>query len=391
MKKRVLQYLLHMLVTILVIVPALIVFGLMHGASLHYGDDPKAAILSQDGPYIFFEDEDTLSIRYVTGSRDAGYTVERSTVPADTTQSATCYNHFDSTSFEIPIRTEFQQPSVMYEDGKKILAISDIEGNYLAFRDFLVNSGVIDEELNWTFGEGHLVLVGDFVDRGAFVTQVLWLIYKLDHEAAAHGGHVHFIIGNHELKAMQGDYLAASPKYYRVAAVLEKQQAQLYDSGSLLGRWLASKNALERINGVLFVHGGAHPDLADSGLSLEELNQVIRRNYRTTYFPKPDQDLEQSIVSTQTGPSWYRGYFKEDLSQTQIDRVLDHFEAKAVVVGHTIQSKVNRRFEGRVIGIDVRHPSDDHKSWPKRRSEGLFIDGDLYYRVLDDGGREILH
>jgi len=244
--------------------------------------------------------------------------------------------------------------------------------------------------LNWVFGQGHLVLVGDFVDRGMFVTQVLWLVYKLEQDAAAFGGKVHFIIGNHELKAMQGDYLAASLKYFRVASVLGKQQFELYGAGSVIGRWLASKNAIELINGVLFVHGGIHPDLATSGLSLQELNQMMRDNYYTTYFPRPTKDTEQLVVSTETGPSWYRGYFKANLTQAQVDDGLDHFGAKAVVVGHTIQGKVNRQFEGRVIGIDVQHPSDDHKSWPGRRSEGLFIDGDSYYRVLDSGERVVL-
>ena len=78
--------------------------------------------------------------------------------------------------------------------------------------------------LNWTFGNGHLVLVGDFVDRGFSTTQVLWFIYKLEQEAEKQGGYVHYILGNHELKNMQGNYESASLKYFHVAAILEKQQ-----------------------------------------------------------------------------------------------------------------------------------------------------------------------
>ena len=66
--------------------------------------------------------------------------------------------------------------------------LSDIEGNFQAFRDFLINAKVIDTGLNWTFGDKHLVLVGDFVDRGASVTQVLWLIHKLEQQACAPAG-----------------------------------------------------------------------------------------------------------------------------------------------------------------------------------------------------------
>jgi len=385
MRKRLWQYAVHMLVTLAVLIPAAVVFGLMNDASLHYGDDPRAATISQDGPYIFIEADSSLSVSYVSGSRSEGYAVDRREFAKDSGKAAVSYYAFDSTSFAFPIRVEFAQPRVIHADGNKILALSDIEGNYRALRDFLVASGVIDRELRWTFGTGHLVLVGDVVDRGAFVTQVLWLLYKLEHEAAAQGGQVHLIIGNHELKAMQGDYLAASEKYARVAAVLGRQQPDLYSSSTVIGRWLESKNTMELINGVLFVHGGIHPDVAGSSLGLEEVNAVLRRNFRKTYFPRPTKDIEQLLVSTETGPSWYRGYFRADLTQAQVESGLDLFNASAVVVGHTLQGKVNRQFDGRVIGIDVRHPSDDHKSWPSRRSEGLFIDGGRFYRVLDTG------
>jgi len=40
-----------------------------------------------------------------------------------------------------------------------------------------------------------LVINGDLVDRGEFVTQVLWLLYKLEQQALAQNGMVHVILG----------------------------------------------------------------------------------------------------------------------------------------------------------------------------------------------------
>ena len=40
-----------------------------------------------------------------------------------------------------------------------MLVISDIEGNFEAFRKLLQGNGVIDENFNWTYGKDHLVLV----------------------------------------------------------------------------------------------------------------------------------------------------------------------------------------------------------------------------------------
>lgn len=283
----------------------------------------------------------------------------------------------------------FKIPKTTYNDTNPVLAISDIESGYKSFRDFLIQNNVIDDSLNWTFGKGHLVLVGDFIDRGSSATQVLWFIYKLEQEAEKHGGVVHYILGNHELKNLQGQYRSAELKYYGVAAILGKQHSNLYDSNSFIGRWLTSKNTIELINGNLFAHGGLHPDVANCDLSLDEINQVIRENYYKIYYPKAEPSEEQFdeklLISTRTGISWYRGYFKADLTQEQIDGALNKFDAKSIIVGHTLQSKVNRQYNGRVIGIDVRHPKDYSKNWPNKKSEGLLIKEGKYFRVFDNG------
>ena len=64
-----------------------------------------------------------------------------------------------------------------------MFVVSDIEGEFKAFRQLLQGNNIIDENFNWTFGNGHLVLTGDFVDRGTLVTEVLWLIYSLEEKA----------------------------------------------------------------------------------------------------------------------------------------------------------------------------------------------------------------
>lgn len=385
MKKRILRYVKHILLTFIVLGGLAVIFGLYNGASLHYGDNPLMYKIGDEGPYVFYENDSVLSVNYVRGSEDDGFYLDKKKYPSNSEIPTTSYFQIDSTSFDFKLKSEIKPPKTTYNDGNPIVAVSDIEGGYKTFRDFLINSKVIDANLNWIFGRGHLVLVGDFVDRGWSVTQVLWFIYKLEQDAAKQGGLVHFIIGNHELKNMQGDYGASAEKYLFVGNILGKVQSELYNSNSFLGKWMSSKNALELINGNLFAHGGIHPDVADSKLSLDEINQVIRSNYYRPYYPKKEKTIDQLITSTKTGICWYRGYFKDDLTQEQVDRGLNKFGAKSIVVGHTLQSKVNKTYNGKVIGIDVFHPKDYHKNWPSGESEGLLIEGDKYYRVLHDG------
>ncbi len=388
MKKRIFRYLKHISATLIIVGAIAIVFGLYIGASLHYGDNELWKNLDKDGPYVFTKNDSIVEVNYIKGNKDDGFYVDQKEYPIDESIKCKVYFALDSTHFNLAIHPEIITPKATYDDGNKILAISDIEGSYKAFRDFLISNNVVDNELNWTFGNGHLVLVGDFVDRGASTTQVLWFIYKLEQESKIKGGVVHFIIGNHELKNMQGNYGSSSKKYMAVSNILGKRQSSLYSKNSFIGKWMASKNSIELINGNLFAHGGIHPEIAQTNLTLQEINGIIRENYYRPYYPKQEKNNNQLLLSNKTGICWYRGYFKDDLTQEQVENGLDKFNAKTIIVGHTLQSKVNSLYQGRLIGIDIKHPKDYHKNWPNQESEGLLIVNDTYYRVLANADKE---
>ncbi len=388
LKKNLFRYLKHISLTILVLAAIAIVVGLNIGASLHYDDHPLMMVIDKEGPYVFYKNDSTLQVNHIRGNKNDGFYLEQKEHSTTGKILTSSYFQIDSTYFEIEINPEIDIPPTNYDDNEPILAISDIEGGYKTFRDFLIANKVIDKKLDWIFKKGHLVLVGDFVDRGWSVTQVLWFIYKLEQNAKKQGGQVHFILGNHELKNMQGFYRDAAPKYFAASNILGKQLHELYNKNSFIGKWMSSKNTLEIINGNLFVHGGIHPDLADYEISLDEINQIVRNNYYKAYYPKREKTIEQFLNSNKTGICWYRGYYKDDLTQEEVEKGLDKFNAKSVVVGHSLQSEVNRKFNGKVIGIDVKHPKDYHKNFPYQESEGLLIEENVYYRVLADGNKK---
>jgi hypothetical protein len=388
MKKRIFRYIKHITVTFVLLALIAVSFGLYHGASFRYAENPAMMNWDNDGPYVFIKNDSTQTINYIKGNQEEGFYVDQKDMASDSAIKAFCYFPLDSTCFEFALNNNIEIPKNTYTGNAKILAISDIESGFKTFRNFLINNKVVDEKLNWTFGNGHLVLLGDFVDRDFSATQVLWFIYKLEVEAKQKGGTVHFILGNHELKNMQGNFDATSPKYYHVASILRKQQTDLYSSHSFLGKWMSSKNTIEQINGILFTHGGLHPDLAGYKTDLNEVNQIIRSNYYKPFYPNSEKSLEQLLISSHKGISWYRGYFKDDLSQYTVEQGLNQFNATSIVVGHTLQSKVNRQYNGKVIGIDVKHPKDYSKNFPSQKSEGLFIENNRYFRVLHNGEKK---
>jgi len=390
MKKRIARYLKHIFGTIisLLLVGATVVISL--NGSFEYGEDPQAINLEREGPYVFYETDSTLNVNYIRGNKTDGFYLDKTEHHTNDEIFVNCYFPLDGSGFDFNIRSDINSPQSTYDDKEAILAISDIESGYKTFRDFLIANKVIDENLDWIFGKGHLVLVGDFVDRGFSTTQVLWFIYKLEQEANKQGGHVHFIIGNHELYNMQGKFKSASYKYYGVASILGKQHHDLYNKNSFIGKWMASKNTLELINGYLFTHGGIHPDIANYDITIEQVNQINRDHYDQSYFPKPKESIAQLILSNKNGICWYRGYFKDDLSQEEVEKGINQFNAKAVVVGHTLQWSVKKLYNGKVFAIDVKHPKDYQKHFPRGQSEGLLIEGDKYYRVLYNGDKKEL-
>ena len=387
MKKRVISYLKNILGTLLVLFIVGVITLLALNGSFGYGQNPLATHLDGEGPYVFYDTDSTYTVNYIRGNKTDGFYLDKKSYATNEAVGATCYFPLDSSSFSFTLKSEFITPKVSYTDNQPILAISDIESGYKAFRDFLMANKVIDTNLDWKFGKGHLVLVGDFIDRGFSSTQVLWFIYKLEQEAKKQGGQVHFIIGNHELYNMQGKYESASYKYYGVASILGKQPHDLYNQHSFIGKWLTSKNTLERINGYLFAHGGIHPDLANYAITLDQVNQINRDNYRYSYFPKPKESVEQLVLSNKKGICWYRGYFEDDLSQENVEKGIDKFDAKAIVVGHTIQRRVKKLYDGKVFAIDVKHPKDYNKNWPNKKSEGLLIKNGKCFRVLANGDK----
>src|SRR5690606_12940354 len=96
--------------------------------------------------------------------------------------------------------------------GTPLLVVADTHGEYDILVQLLQRQHVIDERLRWSFGRGHLVLLGDVFDRGAHQIEILWLMYQLQADAAAAGGGVELLIGNHEAMVMRGDLRYLHPR-----------------------------------------------------------------------------------------------------------------------------------------------------------------------------------
>ena len=94
---------------------------------------------------------------------------------------------------------------------RRLVAVPDLHGDLAHARRSLQLAGVLapDDASDpdaWIAGaDAHLVQTGDILDRGENSIDVMDLLARLSERAAAAGGEVTALLGNHELMTLQGD------------------------------------------------------------------------------------------------------------------------------------------------------------------------------------------
>ncbi len=342
-------------------------------------DGTQTSLNQYDGPYVIYRN-DTLFVKYIFGDTVLS-TVRIDSLHLSKKDNLTFNVSTDEPGkmFSVQLKKKLQPEKTEYKKVTKQVVISDIEGNFNAFRKLLEHSGVIDKDFNWIFGNGHLVLVGDFFDRGEQVTEVLWLIYSLEEKAKAADGYVHFVLGNHEIMNLSGDLRYLPQKYVKNAVLMnENYMGGLYGENSELGRWIRTKNIVEKIGSTLYTHGGISAEMNRMDITLSKINELSRPFYPDTTYIYPDLKLD--IIFSDLGPFWYRGYYKQTRPApiSQIDSTLDKFNVKQISTGHTIiADTISFLHGGKLINTDVHHSAG--------HSEALLIEDGRYTRITIEG------
>lgn len=268
-------------------------------------------------------------------------------------------------------------PPASYDEQSKVFAIGDIHGQYERMIEMLMAGRVIDKRKNWIWGNNHLVFIGDIFDRGEGVTEALWFIYNLEQQAEKAGGRVHLLLGNHEAMILKNDIRYIANKYYGLMINLDRAYVENFGEKSILGRWLRTKNIVEKIGNTLFAHAGISPSLLEDSLSIEEINMQFRHFLNTNYKNYTDKD--RKIISS-TGPVWYRGYLRRsgrepEIQQDQLGDILTYYGAERIVVGHTEVELIEPVKEFKVIPVNI--PLADKSI----SGQALLIDNGELYRI----------
>lgn len=334
---------------------------------------------SSDGPIIVYENGNIVSYSIIPA--DNNFEVKKESI--NSKDKLTCIIDETGQRFDFQLKDSIHVEKDEYELPNRMLIISDIEGNFKGFEVILKAAGVINEKFNWTFGNGHLVLAGDFFDRGINVTECLWLIYKLESEAEQQGGKVHFILGNHEVMNLRKDFRYVRRKYLVNADSLKLNYQSWYDVNTELGKWLRSKNAVEKIGDFLFLHAGINKSYPAESLTINEINNNIRVTIDKS-FEKGEASKDNFIGSK--GPLWYRGIIKEEESQQDIDQTLSFYDASKMILGHTIVDKMKYMFNKKIIAIDIDHQENSENGI----MYALYFENGNFYIIDNNGIKEDL-
>ena len=168
-----------------------------------------------------------------------------------------------------------------YDYVNHFIALSDLHGQFDIFIELLRKYQVINENREWIFGSNHLIITGDHFSRGDKVMEILWFLFHLEKQAAKEGGHVHVLLGNHELMTLNNDLRYMNRKYAYTAGVLQIRYDKLFSDKSVLGQWLKSKNVAIIVNDFLFIHGGISEKVMDKNLTVNDINICFKDKIMT--------------------------------------------------------------------------------------------------------------
>lgn len=243
----------------------------------------------------------------------------------------------------------------------RVVAIGDIHGDFAQMQAAMRLGGIIDDDGNWSGADVTFVQTGDLLDRGDDEQQIVDFLETLAEQAAAAGGRVVSLNGNHEVMNVAGDLRYVTPGGLRdfedvpgldlTMPVLERlppparARAAAFLPGGPYAKLLAKKQIIAIVDDTVFVHGGVLEHHAKYGID------AINNHSAEWMLGKRDPP---AILQGDDSPIWTRVYSHGTADCAALQRALDATNTKRMVVGHTVQPNgITSACDEKVWRIDV--------------------------------------
>ncbi|TWD84618.1 calcineurin-like phosphoesterase family protein [Kribbella amoyensis] len=218
----------------------------------------------------------------------------------------------------------------------RTFALSDVHGHLDRLEAVLARAGLVNGPGSWTGGDATLWFLGDYVDRGPDGLAVVDRVRALQAEAAAAGGRVGALLGNHEVQLLAayhfGDLpvpaLAPYPDWLSGWQAFGGRPADLNGLREEHLRWLSDLPAVAVDGDLLLLH-------SDTDHYLELGATVSAVNTRTAELLASTQVDDWVTLCEVLGS---RGAFRDPTAR-RLDRVLAAYGARRLVHGHSTLGK----------------------------------------------------
>jgi hypothetical protein len=244
----------------------------------------------------------------------------------------------------------------IYKMVEKIVVIGDIHADYEILLAVLKKAGLINDKLEWIGGKTYLVMIGDLVDGKARIDdwngdsdiKVINFLSKLIKLAKRKGGDVIILLGNHEFMNIRGNFnYSGSNGIKQMGGELNRLK---YFNSKFLS--FANKCFLAvNIGGWIFCHAGIVPEISKK-YSIPKLNAMLHK-FLSNQMNLHEDNVFFEIISGENGILTTREFGINNINCKRLLVTLENLNANHMVVGHTVQEKVNDICNKKLWRVDV--------------------------------------
>ena len=247
-----------------------------------------------------------------------------------------------------------------------IFVIGDIHGDLSVLIKSLRKINIIDNNLNWKGDNSHIVQLGDILDGGGRGENVInksvnameeFTIFEflnnLDVQARKFGGRVHYLIGNHELMNLLGNFRYVASNHLNSTGV--EIRKKLFKKAGYMASMLACHSyGVLKINNWIFCHAGLLPHHINNR-SITDINKLVRGVFSGKIGLENISTEEEELLLGKTSLFWNRFYSKNSNNCTVLNKTLDIINNGngGMIVGHTPHYNITNVCRQKLYFADV--------------------------------------
>lgn len=239
---------------------------------------------------------------------------------------------------------------------EKLVVIGDVHADYEALTQTLEKAGLINSNLDWTGRKTTVIIIGDLVDGKSRVgnwdessdLKVIQLINNLEIKAREKEGRIIILLGNHEFMNMNGNF-----NYSGNSATKEfgGEQSRINYFKNEFKSFAKKCFLAVQFGDWVFCHAGIPVEISNI-LKITDLNGLLDR-YLNGRMNATEYGKFNTIISGKSGILTNREFGMDEIHESRLKKTLENLNANYMVVGHTVQRKLNSVANGKLWRVDT--------------------------------------